>query len=203
MPVTQSQKPPKSASVNGKPKKDFSGLYQKPKPKTLPIQVPQLGLNIELDFVEPDNEVKAWLDSYIIHVTRAVLSPTKLTDEELLEVGSAKFISLSAYLKKIALQQQTATLLEEVGGVKNSELLVLRDRMAALITELEYVITPDYEEQEALSFHMSSDEKAVEVLCYAIAHCFPELENPQQLTGQIKYVLALVLLGMAGKIIAV
>ncbi|HEY9610606.1 hypothetical protein [Allocoleopsis sp.] len=201
MPVAQ--KPPKSASTNGKPKKDLSGLYQKPKPKSLPIQSPQLGLDIELDFVEPDDEVKAALDSYIIHVTRATLAPTKLTDEELLELGKAKFVSLSAYIKKVALQQRTASVLEEVGGVKNSELLVLRDRMATLITDLEYAIDQDYEEQEALSFHMHSDEKAVAVLCDAIARCFPELENPQQLTGQTKYILALVLLGMAGKIIAV
>lgn len=201
MPVAQ--KPPKSASTNGKSKKDLSGLYQKPKPKTLPIKAPQIGIDIELEFVEPDNEVKAWLDSYIVHVTRAVLAPTKLTNEELLEVGKSKLVTLSAYIKKISLQQQAASALEEVGGVKNSELLVLRDRMAALITDLEYAINPEYDAQEALSFHMHTDEKAVEVLCCAIARCFPELENPQQLTAQIKYVLALVLLGMAGKIIAV
>lgn len=195
---------PKSATTNGSKLKDLSVLYKKPDAtKVIPIQVPALGIDIELDFNLPDEEVMQWLDEYIIHVTRAYLGNTDLTDEQLLATGKSKIVNLSAYMRKLALQDQALKAVQEVGGVKNAELVALRDRMTQLVKDLEYSLSADYEEKEALTFSMISDEKAVQVLYRCIAKCFPEIENPATLTQQIKYVLALALLGATGKTIVV
>lgn len=188
---------------SGKPKKDLSALYKKTVPTSIPIQVPALGLDIELEFNVPDDEVKAWLDEYLAHIARATMGNTVLTDEQLLDVGKNKVAALTAHLRKITLQEDARTAIETVGGVKNAELIALRDRLSQLVKNMEYCLDKDYEEKETLSFHMASDEKASKVLCCAITKCFPEIENPADLTPQIKYVLALGLLGAAGKTIVV
>jgi hypothetical protein len=199
MPTAQKLKP---SGTSGK-KKDLSALYQKESPATIPIQMPALGIDVELDFKMPDAQVKVWLDEYIIHVARAQYGNTVLTDEQLLENGKNKIINLAAYLRKVALQDTANKAVEEVSGVKNAELVVLRDRMSQLVKDLEYSLASDYEEKEALTFHMTNNEKALEVIHPCIAKCFPEIENPAELTQQIKYVLTLALLGAAGKTIMV
>jgi len=195
MPVAQKSKPPASST----PKKDLSALYQKTVPTTIPIQVPALGIDLELEFKMPDSEVKQWLDEYIVHVTRAYLGNTVLSDEQLLENGKNKIINLAAYLRKIALQDAATKTVEQTGVLKTAELVALRDRVAQLAKDLEYSLSADYEEKEALSFHMISNEKALAVIHRCIAKCFPEIENPEALTQQIQYVLTLALLGAAGK----
>lgn len=190
---------------SGKPKKNLSVLYKKTAPTSIPIQVPALGIDIELEFKVPDDEVKALLDAYLIHVARAIMGDTglALTDEQLLDVGKNKVAALAAHLRKITLQEEAQAALETVDGVKNAELVTLRDRLSQLVKNMEYCLDKDYEEKETLSFHMASEEKALEVLYCAITKCFPEIENPADLTPQIKYVLALALLGAAGKTIVV
>ena len=180
-------------------KKDLSALYQKAAPSTIPINVPALGIDVELEFVMPDAQVKQWLDEYIICVTRAYMGNTVLADEQLLEYGKNKIVNLAAYIRKIALQEQAQAAVEEVEGVQGAELVVLRDRLTQLIKDLEYALGTDYEEKETLSFHMTNNEKALLKLYPCISKCFPELDNPAELTQQIKYVLALTLLGAAGK----
>jgi hypothetical protein len=197
MPIAQKSKPP--AVKN----KDLSALYQKTAPTTIPIQVPAMGIDLKLEFKMPDAEVKQWLDEYIVHVARACLGNTVLSDEQLLEDGKNKIINLAAYLRKVALQEMATKSIKEVGGVKNAELVALRDRMAQLVKDLEYSLNTDYEEKETLTFHMTNNEKALVIMHRCIAKCFPEIENPQDLTQQILYVLTLALLGAAGRTIVV
>ncbi len=178
VPTSQKSKPPASSTK----KKDLSALYQKTASTTIPIQVPSVGIDLELEFKMPDAEVKQWLDEYIVHVARACLGNTILSDEQLLEDGKNKIINLAAYLRKVALQEMATKSIKEVGGVKNTELVALRDRMAQLVKDLEYSLNTDYEEKETLTFHMTNNEKALVVIHSCIAKCFPEIEYPAELT---------------------
>ncbi len=196
---------PQKPSTN---KKDFSKLYKKTEPIVIPIAVPSVGLDIELEYTAPTTEVEELLDQYIIAVARATSGsqgsvPLDLPTEHLLSIGKYKLIDFAIYLKKATATERAEALLQEADGIKTAKLIALRDRMTASIAELKLALDPKYDDYEKLSFFMVSAPEAKELLHRAIASCFKEIEEPERLEDQVKFFLMMALLSITSRVVAI
>jgi hypothetical protein len=196
---------PQKSSTN---KKDFSKLYKKTAPTIIPINVPSMGLDLELEYTAPTADVGEILDQYIIAVARATSNDQgsvalDLPSEHLLAIGKYKLIDLAIYLKKMGATQRAETLAQEVDGIKNAKLIALRDRLTTSIAELKLSLDPKYDDYEKLSFFMVSAPEAKELLHRAIASCFKEIEEPERLEDQVKFFLMMALLSITSRVVAI
>jgi hypothetical protein len=191
-------------------KKDFSKLYKKTEPKIVPINVPDMGLDIELEYTAPSSEAEVIFDQYIIAVAKAIktndndasFSDLIPSDDQLLAYGRRQLIDFVIYLKKITTLPKADALAKESDGIKNAKLIDLRDRMMAAINDLKAVTDPSYDDYEKLGFFMVTDPVAKELSHRAIGLCFKEIEAPERLENQVKFYLMMGLLSITNRVVA-
>jgi hypothetical protein len=136
-----------------------------------------MGLDVNLEFAVPTDEVKEIIDQYLTCLGK------KVAKTKPLEQGTTLVLDLIIYMK------QTATFNASANS-KNDQLR----------QELELVLNSKYEMYEKMSFWMVSDEDAIVHLHKAIKLCFWEVAEPEKLHDQIKFVLAMAILAGTGRV---
>lgn len=163
--------------------KDFQPLYKKVEAVSIPLKVPEMGLDVELRFTPPTQEVKDLMDGYLLAIGK------KVTKTKAQEQGVSMVVDLIIYMK------QTATRQLAQKHKDNSE-------VSKLIADLEVILNAKYETYEKLSYWMTNAAEAISYLHKAIALCFPEITEPENLHDQIKFILAVSILSASGKVMS-
>lgn len=163
--------------------KNFQPLYKKIEAVSIPLKIPEIGLDVELSFTPPSQKVKDLMDGYLTAIGKKI-GKTKATEQ-----GVSMVVDLIIYMKQTATRQ----LAQE--HKDNPE-------VSKLIADLETILNAKYETYEKLSYWMTSDTEAVSFLHPAIALCFPEITEPENLQDQIKFILAVSILSASGKVMS-
>ncbi|HEY9598478.1 MAG TPA: hypothetical protein V6D33_12490 [Cyanophyceae cyanobacterium] len=187
-------KPKASPTENGKTTKDLSGLYRKTQQViSVPLKVPDAGIDTELQMKLPTEREKKLLHELIIQTTQKHLGLTDADPGEMLIKGEQLLIRLASYLKIYAKQQEAEELQSQFQNVEEE----LRSKLNKVLLDIQIAIDAERTELDVFCFHLVNHRAIVED---AIAYCFPELSDPHELREDVAYSLILAMLMWAGKI---